>query len=306
MDVVARVIPFFMLIAVGVVVARAKLIDITGARALSAYVFWVGFPSLLVHSLATMPVPDGRLALSLVVYGLAAAAPVLAGPLLGRLLGWERRTRGGTAMASITGNTAFLGMPLAVSVFGQAAGAPAAAVVAVDCTFIMALATAMVRSSAEHTGLLAAAGKTLKNPLVVAALLGTSLCLLQVALPGPVERPLAMLRATASPVGLVALGLVIGLEVGVPHREEAAAVTLAVLCKLLLAPLLVFLALGLIGAPPLFRAVATLLAACPTAVNVFIQTRVWRAFERGGALSVVLSTLIAAVTLTLLAGSLGG
>jgi predicted permease len=305
MDVIARVIPFFLLIAVGVVVARARLVDLTGARALSTYVFWVGFPALLVHSLATMPVPGGRLALGLAVYALAACLPVVAAPLVGRARGWERTTRGGAAMASITGNTAFLGAPLAISVFGQAASAPAAAIVAIDCTVIMALATAMLRSSAEDTPLLVAAGKTLKNPLVVAALLGTALCLLRVVLPAPIERPLAMLRATASPVGLVALGVVIGLEAGVPHREEVAAVSLAVVCKIVLMPLLVFLALGLVETPPLFRAVATLLAACPSAVSVFIQTRVWHAFPRGGALSVVISTVTAAITLTVLAGVLG-
>src|SRR5262245_46194561 len=106
MDVLGRVVPFFLLIAVGAGLARAKVIDLAGARAMSAYVFWAAFPSLLVHSLATMPAPEPAMGLWLAAYATAAAAPMLLPLIVGRLAGWEAKTRGGAAMASITGNTA--------------------------------------------------------------------------------------------------------------------------------------------------------------------------------------------------------
>ena len=62
MDVLARVIPFFLMIGVGVVAARVRLISMDGARALSAYVFWIAFPALLIHSLAARPRPEPQLA----------------------------------------------------------------------------------------------------------------------------------------------------------------------------------------------------------------------------------------------------
>jgi malonate transporter and related proteins len=304
MDVLARVIPFFLLIGLGAVIARLKLMDVAGARALAAYVFWVAFPALLIHSLAAMPPPDAALGAGLAAYAVGATAPLFVALLVGRLAKWDRPTRGGTAMASATTNTAFLGAPLAAALFGQAASAPASAVVAIDCTVIMALATAALRSAAEGTSAWRAAAKTLRNPLVAAALIGGALWLSGFALPAPLDLTLGMLRATASPVGLVALGIVIGLEAGRPSRRDSAALGLVLMLKLALAPALVWILIGMTDATPLFRATATLLAACPTAVSVFIQTRAYGAFERGGALAVVLTTVGAAITLPILGAML--
>lgn len=304
MDVLVRVIPFFLLIGCGVAAARARLIELAGARALSAYVFWIAFPALLVHSLAQMPRPGADMAAGLAAYAVGAVAPLAGTLLIGRALGWERKTRGGAAMAAVSGNTAFLGAPLAVSLFGAAAQAPAAAVVAIDCTIIMALASGVLRGAADNVSLWRAAGKTLQNPLVVAALVGAGLCFAKVAIPKPIEQTLGMLRATASPVGLVALGVVVGLEAGRPTGRDGAAIGVAMAGKLLIAPVLVWLLVGLTDAAPMFRATATLLAACPSAVNVFIQTRTYGAFERGGALAVVLSTIAAAASLPLIGGAL--
>ena len=78
-------------------------------------------------------------------------------------------------------------------------------------------------------------------------------------------------------------------------------IALALGVKLLAAPLLVWIALGLVGASAEARATATLLAACPTAVNVFIQTRAFGVFARGAAEAVVAGTVLSALTLTLIA-----
>jgi hypothetical protein len=299
-DVLLRVIPFFLLIAVGVVIARAKLIDLGGARALSAYVFWVAFPALLIHSLSHSPAPNARMAVSLITYAIAMGAPLVIALIVGRLLGWSREATAGAGMASIGGNSAFLGAPLAAALFGAQAIAPAAAVVAVDCTFIMILATATLRGASADGSWKRTAVLTAANPLVIAALIGLAMTFAGVIAPGPIDQALATLRATASPVGLVALGIVVGLEFGHPAEGEVRPVAVSVAFKTLLAPALVWLATGLVGADPLFRNTATLLAASPTAVNVFIQTRTLNVFSRGGAMSTVLATLVTVVTLPLL------
>jgi malonate transporter len=299
-DVLLRVIPFFLLIAVGVVIARAKLIDLTGARALSSYVFWVAFPALLIHSLSHSPAPTAKMAASLGAYAAAMAIPLVIVLVLGRVLGWSREATAGSGMASIGSNSAFLGAPLATALFGAQAIAPGAAVVAVDCTVIMVLATATLRSASNDGSWRRTALLTVTNPLVVAALIGLGLTYAGLTLPGPLDQAVASLRATASPVGLVALGVVVGLEFGRPAKGEVQPVAVSVLFKTLLAPALVWLAAGLVGADPVFRNTATLLAACPTAVNVFIQTRTLNVFARGGAMSVVLATLVTVLTLPLL------
>lgn len=300
MEVLSRVIPFFLLIGLGAGVARARLIDLAGGRALSAYVFWIAFPALLIHSLSHAPAPTGSMAVSLGLYAVAMAAPLVLPLVAGRLLGWTKEEGRGAGMAAICGNTAFLGAPLAVSLFGGQAAAPASAMVAVDCTLIMLIGTAALRSASGDGSWGRIARLTATHPLVIAALIGLAMSYAGLVAPGPIDQALATLRATASPVGLVALGVVMGLEAGAFVPSEAQPVAVGVLAKTVTAPVLVWLATGLGPVDPVFRNTATLLAACPTAVNVFVQTRALNVFAKGGAMVVVAATLVTVVTLPLL------
>jgi predicted permease len=305
-EVLTRVLPFFLLIAVGAATARARLLDAQASRGLSIYVLWIGFPALLIRSLGTAPPPDPAMARGLVAYGLSAVALLFAALAVGRLLQWPRGDRAGASMAGVVGNTAFLGAPLAVSVFGPTAGGIAAGVVAVDFLVLMAFAIAVMQGATGSGSLLLTLRRTLLNPVVAAALIGAALSFARWGPPELVARALDLLAATASPVGLVALGAVIGLEAGRPAPGEAGPIAFALLLKLAIMPAVVGMAVGLAGAPPGFRRVAVLLAACPTAVNVFIQARAFEIFGRGAAQVVVAGTVVSAATLPLLAAWLSG
>ncbi len=304
MDVLARVAPFFLLIAAGAVAARMGRIKLADTEALAAYVFWIAFPALLIHSLSHAPLPDGRLAQSMAIYAAATLLPLPLILVIGRWAGWDRQVRAGASFAAVSNNTAFLGAPLAVALFGARAAAPASALVAVDCTLILALGSGVLAGAAHDRGWRTAALAVTRHPLVLSALAGLALAYARWLPPAPLDQALALLGATASPVGLVALGAVVGLQAGGSSREVAAPVATALIFKLMVNPALVWLAMGWIGADPFFRAIATLLAACPVAVGVFIQTRALNVFSRGGALAVVVSTIVAVASLTLLGATL--
>jgi malonate transporter len=78
-------------------------------------------------------------------------------------------------------------------------------------------------------------------------------------------------------------------------------IIVAAIAKLLVMPTLAWFATGFVDAPLPFRLGATLLAATPTAVNVFIQTKAYSVFERGGARIVALTTAISCVSLSVVA-----
>jgi len=102
-DVLSRVLPFFLLVGAGVALVRLRLIDGPMAAGLSAYVFWIGFPALLIHSLSRMGTPGPALAWGLAAFAGAALA-VMAGLLgLGLMLGWTRPERAGAATAGSRG-----------------------------------------------------------------------------------------------------------------------------------------------------------------------------------------------------------
>jgi predicted permease len=121
-------------------------------------------------------------------------------------------------------------------------------------------------------------------------------------LPQPLDRAIGLAAASGSPVGLVALGAALGLR---QSKDEPAPtnapIVLAALAKLLAFPLLVWWLVGLTPAPADFRAGATLVAAAPTAVNVFIQTRAYGVWPRGAARTVAVTTVLSMLSLSLVA-----
>lgn len=301
LDVLARVWPFFLLVGAGLALSRLRLLDGRMTQGLSAYVYWVGFPALLIHSLSRLGRPGPDLLAGLGAYAAVGLAVMGTLVLAGRVLGFSKAERAGSAMASGVGNSAFLALPIAAAVLGAETARLVAGAVAID--FVVLVATGV--------GLLGWAGgrsvwrstiQAFRNPVVAAALAGVVLALLDLALPEPLDRAVGMAAASGSPVGLVALGAALGLRETEDEASPAVApVLLAAVAKLALFPLLAWLAIGLTPAPPAFRAGATLLAAAPTAVNVFIQTRAYGVFARGAARTVALTTALALVTLAVAA-----
>ncbi|AAK24495.1 AEC family transporter [Caulobacter vibrioides] len=301
LDVAARVWPFFLLVAAGVALSRLRLLDARMTQGLSAYVYWVGFPALLIHSLSRLGRPGPELWSGLAAYaavGLAVMASLVVG---GRALGWSRPERAGAAMAAGVGNSAFLAVPVTAAVLGAETARLVAGAIAADFVVLAAAGVGLLGWAAGRS-VWRAMAQAFQNPVVIAALLGLLLALLNLALPQPLDRAVGLAAASGSPVGLVALGAALGL----PQTEDepgprAGPVVLAALAKLLAFPLLVWLAIGLTPAPAEFRTGATLVAAAPTAVNVFIQTRAYGVWPRGAARIVALTTALAIVSLSLVA-----
>jgi predicted permease len=301
LDIVARVWPFFLLVAAGLALSRLRLLDARMTQGLSAYVYWVGFPALLVHSLSRLGRPGHDLVLGLAAYAGAGLVVTTAVVLAGRPPGWSKAERAGAAMAASVGNSAFLALPIAGAVLGAETARLVAGVVAIDFVVMAAMGVGLLGWAAGRS-VWRSTLQAFRNPVVAAALAGVALALLDIALPEPLDRAVGMAAASGSPVGLVALGAALGLR---ETEDEAAPswgpVALAAVAKLVAFPLLAWLAIGLTPAPPAFRAGATLLAAAPTAVNVFIQTRAYGVFARGAARTVALTTALSLATLAVVA-----
>ena len=114
-------------------------------------------------------------------------------------------------------------------------------------------------------------------------------------LSGVLKTVVDQLADAASPISLFALGL--GLKRYGIRGSFAGGLSMAAI-KLVLMPAVVFGVGRLVGLPPLWVAVATTMAACPTGANVFMfSTR----FQVGHGLSstgITLSTLAAVATMT--------
>ena len=198
--VVQKVLPFFLVMLAGAALGRTRILDPAGVAGLSRYVYWLGFPALLVHSLGTAAPPPPAVALGLAGYAGGALCPMLLAAALARALSWPRAVRAALPMCAGLGNTGFLGLPLVVSLLGARALGWGGALVAIDWVLLASVSgMSLHRASGEDRSLLQALGRGLSTPIVAGAAIGTAQMLVGWRWPGPVEAVVSTVSASAVP-----------------------------------------------------------------------------------------------------------
>ena len=295
-ETLSRVAVFFGFIALGAVLVRFKRLDRNGLNGLTAYFYWLAFPCWLLVGFSRLPPLDAEHARVLLVYLAAMLAAAAIAVLLMRLSGGDRARSVAAGMAAMVNNSAFLGAPVAASLFGPKVMIMAPLVVAADFLVLFSLGCAGLAKASGHT-FREALIHTAKNPTVIGAALGVALMSFGVRFPPVLDGALDLLGKSGPPVALVALGGMLGLMPASRLIRPDRLSVFALLGKLLLAPALVALALHLLRADPLTFRVCVFLSATPTAVSVFVQTRMYDFWSEGAARTVAQGTLISLFTL---------
>jgi malonate transporter and related proteins len=305
LDILFITLPIFSLIGLGYVGVRLGLFDVEVGSGLSRFVFWLAFPALLLTSMAKAPPPDAMMASQIGVWLGVLMAFQLVARLVAHLMGLNGQTQAGIAMASSCANTAFLGTAVLTGLLGPTILPLVAAFVALENIVVVGIAVAGLKLSKETgigpANIVRTFLSGLLNPTSVGALIGFIISLSGQSLPVALARPLEMLGGAASPAGLVALGIVMaGLSSNITKdwRETA----LVVILKCVALPITMWTAFTVLGAPREVVIAATVLAACPSAVNVFIQARQADVWADGAATAVFVTTLVSIVGVSLAAG----
>jgi predicted permease len=301
---VSRVAVFFALIALGALLSHLKALTREGIGGLSAFVYWLGFPFWLVVTFARLPRPGADLIIPMTAYVVALVAGAVATGLIARLIRAPAPLALASASAALVNNSAFLGVPIAISVFGLSGAHIGPLVVAADFLVCFTLAcTALAAGSGQGIGV--ALARTARNPTVIGAGMGVICLFAGVRFPPVAEGAMDLLGKAGTPVALVALGGLLGLMPWRTILTLDAPRAAALFGKVVLAPVLVAAALFLVHAPVDVFRIAVFMAACPTAVSIFIQARVYDVWADGAATTVAQSTLISLATLSALAVVLG-
>lgn len=290
------------LIAVGYVLAATRVLDAASQVVLSRLVYFVATPALLIDILGSTDLGT--------VFGawfVVAVVGVVA--TLAVYLPWAR-WRGRSRPAAVVGglsasyaNGGYLGLPIAGYVLGDAAFALPTMVLQLTIYAPLAL-TFLSMESGHRATPWAFVRAGVRNPVSVAAVTGVLLSLGHVELPRVVDEPISLLGGMAIPCALVAYGVSLrfGPRIGSGNGREVAFV--AVL-KLGWQPLVAYLvARYALDLSALEVAGVTMMAALPTAQNVFVYaTRFGRA-QLLARDSVAVTTIASLPVLVLLAAVL--
>jgi malonate transporter len=293
-------------ILVGFVVGRFRVLGHDPhevQHVLNRIVFFVLSPCLLFTVLAGANVHE-LFSRVLAVSAISALSVMAVFVVVAKLV-WRRQTADTVVGAASSGyvNANNIGLPVAVYVLGNPAlSAPVILLQLV--IFAPVILTILDITTSGRASLGRILSQPVRNPLIIASLLGVIVAVTGVKLPTPVLAPFVLIGGGAVPVVLLAFGMSLNgsriLEAGTNRRD----VVLASALKLAVMPVVAWAVGDFVFAlqgTALFGVV--LLAALPTAQNVFNYAQ---RYERGVILArdTVLITTIGAVPVLVLAAAL--
>jgi malonate transporter len=219
------------------------------------------------------------------------------------LLTTRRRERGlrimGVLAAGYT-NANYIGIPVATYVLGNAS--LVVPIVMVQLLVVTPVVLTLLEiATTGHTSWRSTAVAPLRNPLIVAVLLGAFLALTGLRLPALLAEPIATIGHAAVPVVLLAFGMSLsGRRVLAPGPDRMPTIA-AVALKVAGMPAVAFLLAVALGLDRAATGAVTVLAGLPTAQNVFLYGQ---RFGTGLALTrdaIFLSTIACVPVLLLIA-----
>lgn len=301
--------PIVGLMALGVVAARLRILNEAGVKGLVLFVFNFSIPALLLTGMADLELQADLewdfliafYAASFATYGLGVA---LAGIRYRRPL--EDQAIFG--MGAGFSNLVLLGLPVVITALGPEAMLPLLIIIGLHSATFMPLTVLLVQAGRDGEGsggartvrLLA---EILRNPIVIGILVGLLVNATGAPLWAGLATMLDLLGAAAIPCALFAMGASLTTY---PLAGDAGPALVLSALKLVVHPLLVWaIAVPVLGGSGIAVTVAVLLAAMPSAVNVYLFGARYEAAADVAARTVLLTTVGSMVTVSVVLALLG-
>ena len=303
-NIIGLVLPFFGMIFLGYAVARITRQPVEALGWMNTFIIYVALPALFFQLLSKTPIEKlteftfifGSVFATFLVFALMFVISVISSR--GEVA--ESTVKG---LAAAYGNIGFMGPGIALLAFGEAAAVPVALIFCVENMMHFAIAPMMMAlagsdDSPPLTVALNVVRKIALHPFIIATAVGVFAAALQVRPPLPIDTLLDYLSRAAAPCALFAMGVTLALR---PLKRLPTEIGLIALLKLCIHPAICLVVVSLVGNfDPVWVYTAVLLAALPTATNVFVigqQYGVW--VERASA-TILATTVLSVVSVTAL------
>ncbi|WP_127523685.1 AEC family transporter [Mesorhizobium sp. Z1-4] len=303
-EIVGLVLPFFGMIFLGYAVARITRQPLDALGWMNTFIIYVALPALFFQLLSKTPIEKlteftfifGSVFSTFLVFALMFVISVIA-------------SRGEVAQSTVKGlaaaygNIGFMGPGIALLAFGEAAAVPVALIFCVENMMHFAIAPMMMAlAGSDDSPPLAVALNVVRkialHPFIIATAVGVSAAAFEVRPPLPIDTLLDYLSRAAAPCALFAMGVTLALR---PLKRLPPEIGLISFLKLCVHPAICLVVISLVGNfDPVWVYTAVLLAALPTATNVFVigqQYGVW--VERASA-TILITTVASVASVTLL------
>ncbi len=301
-DIVSLLLPFFGLILIGYVTAKVTKQPAEALGWLNTFIIYAALPALFFKLVSRTPFED-LTRIDFIATDLAATYSIfIALFAIGR---WVR----GNSFADCTiqsfagayGNIGYMGPGLALLALGEGAAVPVALIVCLENALHFVVAPALMAAAGDDQRsrrqlIIDIARKVALHPFILSTALGFVAAASGVAQPLAFQHFVDYLAQAAAPCALFAMGVTLALR---PLRRIPAEIGYIVPAKLLIHPLVVFLALKAVGGfDPVWVYAAVLLAALPTATNVFVIGQQYGVWQERASATILITTTLSVVTVS--------
>lgn len=294
LDVILKILPLFLLIGVGAILKASGLAKDSWVSVMNSLALYVAFPALVFSSLtSTDTVHYGSFFLN---SAFLIITTVIAFVIL-KVLKVRTKLRNAYLLCIMFANSAYLGLPVVSSVLPESL-AEAGVIVASYIVVVFTLGIFLLESSKKDgSNFLQVLLRALKNPLLIAALLGILCVQFNVKIPVFIDSTIGMVSSAASPLVLFAIGIFIVKEV----KFEKALLHAGILSvfRLLLIPL-VFFFIGSFLFTGRDFSVMMIESAMPVAITVFALSEMYPIDKKVVAYTIVVSTVLSVVSIPLI------
>ena len=302
-DIAGLLFPFFGLIFIGFLAGRVTRQPAEAMGWLNTFIIYAALPALFFKLVARTPV-EQLARMDFVGLSLLATYSIFA---LLFVIGYVIRRNN---LADVTiqsfagsyGNIGYMGPGLALLAFGERAAVPVALIVCLENAmhFITAPALMAVAGGDKRSPLKLAgdvAKKVLTHPFILSVIAGFLAAVIAWQPPQPVQQLVDYLAQSAAPCALFAMGVTLALR---PLKRVPVEISYIVPAKLILHPLLAYAVLSSFGNfDSVWVSTAVLLAALPTATNVFVIGQQYQVWQDRASATILISTVLSVLTVSL-------
>ncbi|KQV27956.1 malonate transporter [Rhizobium sp. Root1203] len=302
-DIVSLLLPFFGLILIGYIAAKATKQPAEALGWLNTFIIYAALPALFFKLVSRTPFED-LTRLDFIATDLAATYSIFI--VLFAIGRWVR----GNSLADCTiqsfagayGNIGYMGPGLALLALGEDAAVPVALIVCLENALHFIMAPALMAAAGDDRrsrGQLVfdIARKVALHPFILSTALGFAAAAFHIDQPLAFQRFVDYLAQAAAPCALFAMGVTLALR---PLKRIPAEIAYIVPAKLIIHPVVVYLALTAVGGfEPVWVYAAVLLAALPTATNVFVIGQQYGVWQERASATILITTLLSVATVSL-------
>ncbi len=291
--------PLFLIIFAGAVLQRSRMIGDNWQSVLNEFALKIGFPVLIFTSLTKTPFSFTEQAPLILLNSAFILTLFLAAYAAAKILRLNPRMMRTVFICLVFGNVAYLGIPVLVQVSGEKILPTASLIVAVYLFWNFTVGIAfldLTRTDNTENIVKDVAQNLLKNPLLIAVILGMVVAGMDIQIPYIVTTALSMITASVTPVVLIVIGLFIGSST-IGRISDWLPVFLFSCIVLIVKPAVLYVGVNLFGVLDVEFSPSVIEAAMPLAITPFALAGIYDMDKEFIARGIVLSTILSIVTL---------